>query len=109
MPNDKEQQLSDVEHSLVIFGDVDYPLLIYLWGHILEDSLLNIKEYLFAVSAGTGDNLQVKREYWKRYRDCKMYTMCLAEHRPSHRRVRWGVSLGTRKFSTSIHSQSWWT
>ena len=30
MPNDKEQQLSDVEHSLVISGDEDYPLLIYL-------------------------------------------------------------------------------
>jgi hypothetical protein len=30
MPNDKEQQLSDVEHSLVIFRGEDYPLLIYL-------------------------------------------------------------------------------
>lgn len=30
MLNGKEQQLSDVEHSLVIFGDEDYPLFIYL-------------------------------------------------------------------------------
>jgi hypothetical protein len=27
MPNDKKQQLSDVKHSLVIFGDKDYPCL----------------------------------------------------------------------------------
>jgi hypothetical protein len=44
MPNDKEQQLTDVEHSLVISGDEDSPLLIYLRGHIPEDSLLSIKE-----------------------------------------------------------------
>jgi hypothetical protein len=25
----KEQQVSDVEHSLVVFGDENYPLLIY--------------------------------------------------------------------------------
>ena len=47
-PNDKEVLLSDVKLLLVIVGDEVY-LLLYLSGHIPEESSPSLEEYLITV------------------------------------------------------------